>query len=119
MAPPTEPSGPIPRSRPSGPPGATQPLEIKKSDPTRLEIRWADGERSLFSAKALRDFCPCAWCVDEHSGIRRHDPATTPAEIQTRAVSLVGHYALAIGFSDGHDTGIYPYRLLRERHRPG
>ena len=42
VAPPTEPSGPIPRSRPSGPPGATQPLEINRSDPTQLEVRWAD-----------------------------------------------------------------------------
>jgi DUF971 family protein len=88
-------------------------VAIKKSDPKGLEIRWADGALSTFSAKGLRDICPCAWCVDEHSGIRRHDPASTPNDLETRAVSLVGHYALAIGFSDGHDTGIYPYPLLR------
>ena len=30
-----------------------------------------------------------------------------------RNVALVGHYALSIGFSDGHDTGIFTYRALR------
>jgi DUF971 family protein len=29
-------------------------------------------------------------------------------------VEPVGHYALRIRFSDGHDTGIYTWRYLRE-----
>jgi DUF971 family protein len=30
-------------------------------------------------------------------------------------VSLVGLYALSIGFSDGHATGIYTFVMLRSR----
>jgi DUF971 family protein len=91
-----------------------RPKVITKSDPTALRIEWADGGLTVLSAVALRGICPCAWCVDEHTGVRRYDPASTPADIETRDVSLVGHYALSIGFSDGHDTGIFTYRQLRE-----
>jgi DUF971 family protein len=30
---------------------------------------------------------------------------------------MVGNYAIALRFSDGHDTGIFPYRFLRD-HDP-
>jgi DUF971 family protein len=30
----------------------------------------------------------------------------------------VGNYALAFAFSDGHTTGIYPWKLLREVTQP-
>ena len=90
-----------------------QPKVITKSDPTRLRIEWSDEAETEFSARELRNLCPCANCVDEHTGRQRYDRSSTPAEIETRHVSLVGHYALAIGFSDGHDTGIFTYRQLR------
>ncbi|QDU69622.1 DUF971 domain-containing protein [Engelhardtia mirabilis] len=90
-----------------------RPRVITKSDPTKLAIEWADGGSTTFTAVELRNLCPCAHCVDEHSGIRRHDAATTPADLTTRDVALVGHYALSIDFSDGHSTGIFPYRMLR------
>ena len=91
----------------------TTPKVITKSDPRRLAIEWTDGSTSELSARELRDRCPCAHCVDEHTGRRRHDPGTTPPDIETRNVRLVGHYALAIGFSDGHDSGIFPWSMLR------
>ncbi|MEZ5977201.1 MAG: DUF971 domain-containing protein [Planctomycetota bacterium] len=88
---------------------------ITKSDPSKVVVEWADGERSEFGAKELRDGCPCARCVDEMSGRRTHDPRTTDAGIRTEEVHLVGLYALGIRFSDGHDTGIYPFPMLRDR----
>ena len=91
----------------------TQPRVITKSDPTRLVVEWADGGRTELTAVELRNLCPCANCVDEHTGRQRYDRSSTPADLETRHVSLVGHYALAIGFSDGHDTGIFTYRQLR------
>jgi DUF971 family protein len=30
---------------------------------------------------------------------------------------MVGNYAVAVRFSDGHETGIYPFPFLRE-HDP-
>lgn len=98
-------------------PEAYRPKVITKSDPSRLTVEWQDGATTALSAVELRGICPCAWCVDEHTGVRRYDPSTTPLDIETRDVSLVGHYALAVGFSDGHDTGIFTYRQLRDAGR--
>jgi len=96
-------------------PSAVQPRVIRRSDPSRVEIDWADGHASVFTAAELRGMCPCARCVDELSGVRRHDPRSVPPDILHEDVRLVGNYAIAIRFADGHDTGIYPFRYLREK----
>jgi DUF971 family protein len=35
-------------------------------------------------------------------------------ELRIENVELVGRYALTFRWSDGHDTGIYSFRYLRE-----
>lgn len=90
------------------------PLKITRSDPTKLVIEWDDARRTTYTAPELRGLCPCAACVDELSGIRRHDPASVPPDLVHDDVRLVGNYAITIRFSDGHATGIYPFRMLRE-----
>ncbi len=42
------------------------------------------------------------------------DPETVPDDVRPLVVELVGTYAIRIDWSDGHGTGIYPYRYLRE-----
>ena len=91
-----------------------QPLVIKRSDPARVEIEWADGRTSVFSAAELRRLCPCARCVNEVTGVRMHDPASVPEDLAQSELRMVGNYAIALRFSDGHDTGIFPFRFLRE-----
>jgi DUF971 family protein len=91
-----------------------QPLVIKKSDPTRVEIQWADGRTSVFSAAELRRLCPCARCVNEVTGVRMHEPESVPEDLAQGDLRMVGNYAIAVRFSDGHDTGIFPFRFLRE-----
>jgi len=90
------------------------PSVITKSDPLRLVIEWDDGHRTEYSTVQLRGLCPCAACVNEVTGRRMHDPLSVPADLQTQDVSLVGHYAVTIAFSDGHSTGIFPFAFLRE-----
>ena len=93
----------------------SNPIRITKSDPRKIEIEWDDGRRTTLSATALRSLCPCAGCIDELSGIRRHDPASVPPDLVQVDVRLVGNYAIAIRFSDGHGTGIFPFAMLREQ----
>ena len=38
-----------------------------------------------------------------------------PGDLVHSDVRLVGNYGLAIRFADGHDTGIFPFRFLRDR----
>jgi DUF971 family protein len=92
-----------------------QPLVIRRSDPSRLEIEWADGHRTVYAAAELRGLCPCAGCVNEVTGVRMHDPAGVPADLTQSDARFVGNYGLALRFSDGHDTGIFPFRYLRDR----
>ncbi len=92
---------------------AFRPRVITKSDPAKVVIEWEDGHVTRYTAKALRDLCPCARCIDEVTGRPLHDPSRVPEDLTTREVQLVGLYALSLAFSDGHATGIYPFRMLR------
>jgi DUF971 family protein len=98
-------------------PIAPQPRRITRSDPSRIEFEWDNGQKTVLSAAELRSICPCASCVDELSRIRRHDPTSVPLDLVHREVRLVGNYALTMGFSDGHMTGIYPFPMLWEHGR--
>jgi DUF971 family protein len=94
-----------------------QPRIIRRSDPARLEIEWSDGHKTVYTTAQLRGLCPCARCVNEISGVRMHDPASVPPDLTHKEVRMVGNYGIALAFSDGHDTGIYPFEFLRN-HDP-
>lgn len=91
-----------------------QPAVIRKSDPTRIDVEWDDGHTSTYSAAQLRRLCPCAQCVNEMTGVRMLDPASVPDDLVQHDVTLVGNYAVAVRFADGHQTGIFTFRFLRE-----
>lgn len=93
---------------------ATTPVQIAQAGPTRLAIEWADGARHLYDVRALRLACGCARCVDEWTGEEQLDPAAVPEDVRPLRIEGVGRYALQIAWSDGHDTGIYPFRRLRQ-----
>lgn len=93
---------------------APQPRVIHRSDPTRLVVEWADGAETTWSAAQLRRACPCALCVDEHTGIRILDPTTIADDLTQSDLALVGNYAVSMTFSDGHKTGIFTWGNLRE-----
>lgn len=78
-----------------------------------LYILWKDGKESRHTFFELRDACPCATCVDEHTGEKRLNPNTIPADIHPRKSEYVGNYALRIYWSDAHSTGIYSFKFLR------
>lgn len=82
-----------------------------------LAIDWADGHRTEFDAVSLRWLCPCAYCRGEAGlpGWLDARPTLTPEQTRLVDVRLVGQYALAPIWADGHATGYYPFALLRER----
>ena len=84
--------------------------EIWQEDATTLGILWTDHKKDLFDVYDLRSNCPCAVCVDEHSGKRI---ATKRIEQKPKTIKSVGQYALSIHFEDGHSTGIYTFNMLR------
>jgi DUF971 family protein len=83
------------------PPGA---LEVSR---TTLALHWHDRTLAL-PAALLRARCRCADCV---AAARRGAPPP-PAAALLDAIP-VGHYAVQLRFSDGHERGIYPWDYLR------
>ena len=91
-----------------------EPREIKQEDDSTLRITWGDEKQCSYEAAELRRSCPCAQCVNEWTGERVLKPETISEEIEIRDLSLVGRYAINFRWSDGHETGIYSFRYLRE-----
>ena len=97
---------------------STTPRVITRSDPSQVRIEWSDGHETVYSAQQLRAMCPCARCVDEMSGVRTHDPASVPPDLTQKDLTMVGNYAISLQFSDTHNTGIFPFAMLR-KNDPG
>lgn len=89
------------------------PTRIAQKGPRELEIVWSDGVQCVYDVRELRLACACAQCVDEWSGQGRLDPASVPEDVHPLRIEPVGRYAIQIAWSDGHDTGIYPFARLR------
>lgn len=91
-----------------------KPADLQLVTETQLAVKWGDGHESFYSARALRESCPCAGCVNEMTGKRMLDPETIPGDIAIVEISAVGHYGSRILFSDRHATGIYSFDYLRK-----
>jgi DUF971 family protein len=89
------------------------PTEIKLHQVSRkLEIAFNDGTRFELPYEFLRVYSPSA-------EVRGHGPGQEVLQvgkknIEVKNVEPVGSYALALTFSDGHNTGIYSWDYLYE-----
>ena len=83
----------------------------------RLDLVWEDGHETSYDTVALRWLCPCAFCRGEAGMPGWLDSAPTLTAEQTRLVdvAMVGGYAIAPTWGDGHHTGYYTFTLLRDR----
>ena len=80
-----------------------------------MEIAWEGGHHSSYTGERLRWACPCAECRGEAGAPGRLSRVKTLAdeELRIQDVTLVGQYALQIGFESGHNTGLYTFSYLR------
>ena len=80
-----------------------------------VTVDWADGHRSRYDTTSLRMACPCAYCSGEagRPGWLDTNPTLTPDQVRLADMHLVGTYALAPVWADGHDTGYYTWEALR------
>jgi DUF971 family protein len=93
---------------------ADPPEAIDVVEGGAIQIVWPGGPQVTIPAVRLRDLCPCAECIDEGTGKKLLDAATIPADIRPVEVHGVGNYAIQIQWSDGHQTGIYSWKTLRD-----
>ena len=97
---------------------AQQPVAIHADRGAgRLDIEWRDGHRTSYDAVTLRWLCPCAFCRGEAGlpGYLDSRPQLTSEQTRLVDLHLVGQYAIAPDWGDGHHTGYYTYALLRDR----
>ena len=97
------------------------PTQLRLPSPDRLLIEWSDGAQLICTVRTLREACPCATCLEKRSQPpepkTRELPVLNDAQLQPlRIVRMqpLGNYAYNVAFSDGHDSGIFTFELLRE-----
>ena len=92
---------------------STAPSEIRLRRRSRvLEISYPDGTRDALSFEYLRTHSPSA-------EVQGHGPGQDVLQIakenvEVTRVDQIGRYAVRLVFSDGHDTGLYTWKYLRE-----
>lgn len=91
-----------------------EPQDMNWLEKGVLGITWTDGHHGVYPVRVLRQHCPCAACTDEWTGEVRLDPEDIPLFIRLEDVAEVGRYALQFTWSDGHNSGIYSFTLLRK-----
>ena len=92
----------------------TTPAHIGPTeDGSALRIEWEDGHESVYRPRDLRMACPCARCVEELTRRRILTEEMIEEGVYPTTIEYVGRYALRFFWSDSHNTGIYPYDLLR------
>jgi DUF971 family protein len=89
------------------------PTEVRVSaDKRMLKISFDDDSAFELPAEMLRVLSPSA----EVQGHGPGQKVTVPGkrEVAIRNVVAAGNYAVRIAFDDGHDSGIFTWRYLRE-----
>jgi DUF971 family protein len=82
-----------------------------------IAISWEDGGESYFRMEDLRAASPSAENKGESDLLGNRIGGTDQTRFPGVRVSgweIVGGYAVQFRFSDGHNTGLYSFDLLRE-----
>jgi ATP-binding protein involved in chromosome partitioning len=83
-------------------------------DSSAITLKWPGGETVSVSNATLRKACSCALCVDEITNKPILDPSSVPDDIHALKVGTIGNYAISVEWSDGHNTGFFPYKRIKE-----
>jgi hypothetical protein len=89
------------------------PTDIKLRRKSRVvTITYADGRQHSLSFEYLRTHSPSA-------EVQGHGPGQEVLQIAKENVTVlgmepIGRYAVRLLFDDGHDTGLYTWKYLRE-----
>ena len=110
----------LPELEPHGA-GGPRPLHLDVSRERGIAVRWDDGSSAFLDVRTLRRQSPSADARELRSSMAKNPFTVLPSSqgaasgaLAITAVEPVGHYAIRIRFSDGHDTGIYSWKYLRE-----
>ena len=82
-------------------------------------MRWNSTDSSFFPLAFLRRMSPSADARALRESLASNPLTVIPtpannAPLAATSANLVGNYAVRILFNDGHDTGLYSWKYLRE-----
>ena len=90
-----------------------KPTEITLHQQSRmLDVAFDDGKHFSLPCEYLRVYSPSA-------EVKGHGPGqevlvTGKQNVGIKAIEPVGQYAVRLIYDDGHDTGLYSWKYLRE-----
>tara|TARA_B100001013_G_C24252483_1_gene301597 strand:- start:149 stop:493 length:345 start_codon:yes stop_codon:yes gene_type:complete len=84
---------------------------VYKNEKKKLYLQFKDGLKSSLSTELLRVESPSAE-VQGHSKLQKKI-VLNKNNVAIKKIERVGNYAVKIHFDDGHNTGIYSWKLLR------
>lgn len=77
-----------------------------------------NGKKKKIDPYTLRVNCKCAVCIDELSGAMLVKKEEIDPEVYPTRIEEKGNYAVAMVWSDGHRSSIYPYKRLTSNDIP-
>ena len=90
------------------------PVGVELTAGRALRLTWSDGPVTGSRSASCGWSAPAraAWTSGRTSA--RSTPRPSLRRFSAREIDQVGNYALSIHFTDGHETGIFSWKLLRE-----
>jgi len=92
--------------------GALETPEVRFEKGKGIVVSFPSGDSHAIHPAELRRQCRCASCIDEHTGEQILKPEDVPDSVLPLEIEKMGNYAVAIKWSDGHNSSIYPYDRL-------
>ena len=91
-----------------------------KYDPKEGLIHIYQGEKvtKKVSPYELRLACKCAGCIDEFDGRKILKTEQVPKDVHPTNMMTKGNYAVAVVWSDGHRSSIYPFSRILSSELP-
>ena len=83
-------------------------------DQDQISLIWNNKEKITVPNLLLRKSCACALCIDEMTRKPLLDPNSIPLDIHANKINTIGNYAVLIDWPDGHNTGFYPFNMIKE-----
>jgi DUF971 family protein len=92
----------------------TNVVDVSIERTESMTVTFEDGQVCVFPVVELRSGCPCATC----RGMREKGQVVWPRAGYPEAISILnaefsGAWGISLSWSDGHDTGIYAWSILR------
>ncbi len=79
---------------------------------SRILVKQKEDQVKNVDPYELRIKCKCAGCIDELDGRQLLKIDKVPKDVFPTNIVQKGNYAVAIVWSDGHKSSIYPYERI-------